>query len=214
MLILLLFCIIIPLEILFNITEDIMSFKVSVGLSNKHVHLSEKDINTLFGDGHQLTPMKDLSQPGQFACEEKVDLVGPKRTIAGVRVLGPARKESQVEISLSDGFTLGINNVPVKGSGSLDGTPGIKLVGPKGEVELKQGVIAAARHIHMHTTDAEKYGLKDKDNVKVKVEGPRGLIFENVLIRVHETFALDFHIDVEEGNAAGLSNGQLVEVIK
>lgn len=191
-----------------------MSFNVSVGLSNKHVHLSQEDINILFGDGHELTPIKDLSQPGQFACDEKVDLVGPKRTISGVRVLGPSRKESQVEISLSDGFTLGLNNVPVKGSGSLDGTPGIKLVGPKGEVELKQGVIAAARHIHMHTTDAEKYGLKDKDIVKVKVEGPRGLIFENVLIRVHETYALDFHIDIEEGNAAGLTNCQMVEVIK
>lgn len=191
-----------------------MSFKVPVGLSNRHVHLSKEHINILFGEGHELTPFKDLSQPGQYACEEKVDLVGPKRTIPGVRVLGPARKESQVEISLADGFTLGLSNVPVRDSGNLEGTPGVKLVGPKGEVELPRGVIAAARHIHMHTSDAEKYGLKDKDMVKVKVEGPRGLTFENVLIRVHDTYALDFHIDVEEGNAAGLSNCQVLEVIK
>jgi len=191
-----------------------MSYKVPVGLSNKHVHLSQEDINILFGEGHELTAIKDLGQPGQFACDEKVDLVGPKRTIKGVRVLGPARKESQVEISLADGFTLGIENVPVKGSGSLDGTPGIKLVGPNGEVELKQGVIAAARHIHMHPKDAEEFGVKDKDMVKVKVEGERGLVFENVLIRVHETYALEFHVDVEEGNAAMIKNKQMLEVIK
>ncbi len=190
-----------------------MNFQCTVGLSNKHVHLSKEHINILFGEGHELTPIKDLSQPGQFACEEKVDLVGPKRTIKGVRILGPARKESQVEISLSDGFTLGLTEVPVRDSGKLDGTPGVKLVGPKGEVELEKGVIAAARHIHMHTSDAEKYGLKDKDIVKVRVGGQRGMVFENVLIRVHDTYALDMHVDVEEGNAAGLQNGDTVEVI-
>lgn len=190
-----------------------MKFEVTVGLSNKHVHLSKEHINILFGEGHELTPIKDLSQPGQFACEEKIDLVGPKRTIKGVRILGPARKESQVEISMSDGFTLGLKDVPVRDSGKLDGTPGVKLVGPAGEVELERGVIVASRHIHMHTSDAEKYGLKDKDIVKVKVGGQRALTFENVLIRVHETYALDMHLDVEEGNAAGLVNGDAVEVI-
>ncbi|NYB74846.1 phosphate propanoyltransferase [Sedimentibacter hydroxybenzoicus DSM 7310] len=190
-----------------------MNFKVTVGLSNKHVHLSKEHIDILFGEGHELTPMKDLSQPGQFACEEKVDLVGPKRTINGVRILGPARKESQIEISFADGFTLGLKDIPVRDSGKLDGTPGIKLVGPKGEVEVDKGVIAAARHIHMHTSDAEKFGLKDKDTVKVRVGGPRGLTFDNVLIRVHDTYALDMHLDVEEGNAAGLSNCDEVEVI-
>lgn len=191
-----------------------MSYTVPVGLSNKHVHLSEEDINILFGEGHELTAIKDLGQPGQFACDEKVDLVGPKRTIKGVRVLGPARKESQVEISLADGFTLGLQSVPVKGSGSLDGTPGIKLVGPNGEVELKQGVIAAARHIHMHPKDAAEFGVKDKDKVKVKVEGQRALIFENVLIRVSDSYALEFHVDVEEGNCAMIKNKQMLEVIK
>ncbi|MDF2677151.1 MAG: phosphate propanoyltransferase [Bacillota bacterium] len=190
-----------------------MNFKVPVGLSNKHVHLSVEDINTLFGEGHSLTPIKDLSQPGQFACDEKVDIVGPKRTIAGVRVLGPARKETQIELSFSDAITLGLKNTPIRDSGKLDGTPGVKLVGPKGEVELSKGTIIAARHIHMHTTDAEKYNLKDKDIVKVRVDGERALVFENVLIRVNETYALDMHVDVEEGNAAMLQNGQLVEVI-
>ncbi len=190
-----------------------MNFKVPVGLSNKHVHLSVEDINTLFGEGHSLTPIKDLSQPGQFACDEKVDIVGPKRTIAGVRVLGPARKETQIELSFSDAITLGLKNTPIRDSGKLEGTPGVKLVGPKGEVELSKGTIIAARHIHMHTTDAEKYNLKDKDIVKVRVDGERALVFENVLIRVNETYALDMHVDVEEGNAAMLQNGQLVEVI-
>jgi putative phosphotransacetylase len=193
--------------------EEIMNFKVTVGLSNKHVHLSKEHIDILFGEGHVLTPIKDLSQPGQFACDEKVDLVGPKRTIKGVRILGPARKETQVEISLSDGFTLGISDLPVRDSGKTEGTPGIKLIGPKGEVEINKGVIAASRHIHMHTSDAKKYGLKDKDTVSVKVGGPRGLIFDNVLVRVNDEYSLDMHLDVEEGNAAGLKNGDEVEVI-
>lgn len=190
-----------------------MNFKATVGLSNRHVHLSKDHIEILFGEGHELTPIKDLSQPGQFACDEKVDLVGPKRTIKGVRILGPARKETQVEISLSDGFTLGLEDVPVRDSGKIDGTPGLKLVGPKGEVVLDKGVIAAARHLHMHTSDAEKYGLKDKDLVQVKVGGPRGLVFDNVLVRVNDEYALDMHVDIEEGNAAGLKNGDEIEVI-
>lgn len=190
-----------------------MSFQATVGLSNKHVHLSKEHIDILFGEGYQLTPIKDLSQPGQFACDEKVDLVGPKRTIKGVRILGPARGESQVEISLSDGFTLGLKDVPIRDSGKLEGTPGIKLIGPKGEVELERGVIVAARHLHMHTSEGAKFGLKDKDIVKVKVGGQRALIFENVLARVGDNYALDMHVDVEEGNAAGLANGDTVEII-
>ncbi|MDD2494918.1 MAG: phosphate propanoyltransferase [Tissierellia bacterium] len=191
-----------------------MSFKVPVGLSNKHIHLSQEDLDTLFGEGYELTWIKDLSQPGQFACDEKVDIVGPKRTIPGVRILGPVRKESQVELSISDAITLGLKNVPVRDSGKLEGTPGVKLVGPKGEVELTKGVIVASRHIHLHTTDGEKFGVKDKDIVKVKVDGQRGLVFDNVLCRVGDNYALDFHLDIEEGNAAGLSNGDVVEAFK
>jgi len=190
-----------------------MNFQVPVGLSNKHVHLSKEDIATLFGEGHELTPTKDLGQPGQFACEEKVDLVGPKGTIKGVRVLGPARKESQVEISFADSFIIGIKNVPIRDSGKLEGTPGIKLVGTKGEVQLQKGVIIAARHIHMQTAQANELGLKDKDIVKVKVGGERAVVFENVLLRVSDTYALELHVDLEEGNAALLHNGQQLEVI-
>lgn len=185
---------------------------VPVGISNRHLHLSQADIDVLFGPGHQLTNFKDLKQPGQYACDEKVDLVGPKGVIKGVRVLGPARKQSQVEISITDSFILGVKP-PVRSSGDLAGSPGVKLVGPKGEVAIPEGVIAAERHIHMHTSEAEAFGLKDKDIVQVKVDGHRGIIFDNVLVRVHPEFALEFHVDVDEGNAAGLQNGQEVEIL-
>jgi len=185
---------------------------VPVGLSNKHCHLSQKDIDILFGKGYELTKFKDLSQPGQYACNEKIDVVGPKGKLT-LRVLGPARSESQVEVSISDGFALGVVP-PVMGSGSLDGTPGGKLVGPKGEVEIQCGIIAAARHIHMTPADAEKFNVKDKQLVKVRFEGPRGVVFENVLVRVRDDFALEFHADIEEGNAAGLKNGDMVEIIE
>ncbi len=187
--------------------------KLPVGLSNRHIHLSKEDLEVLFGQGHELTVFKDLSQPGQYACDEKVDLVGPKGTIKGVRVLGPVRPSTQVEISLADGFALGVKP-PIKESGDIKGTPGIKLVGPKGEVEIKEGVIAAARHIHMSLEDAKNFGVSDKDIVKVKTFGERAVVFENVLVRASEKFALEMHLDVEEGNAAGLRNGDLVELVK
>lgn len=186
---------------------------IPVGLSNRHLHLSKEHIDTLFGEGYELTKYKDLSQPGQYAANEKVDIVGPKGTLKGVRVLGPARSKTQVEISVTDGFLLGVKP-PVKDSGDLAGSPGAKIVGPKGEVELEEGIIAAARHIHMHTSDAEKFGVKDKDIVKIKVGGKRGLIFENVLVRVNPNYALEMHVDIDEGNAAGLKNGDKVEIIK
>ncbi len=190
-----------------------MKTQLPIALSNRHIHLSQKDLDILFGEGYELTKAKDLSQPGQYACEEKVDLVGPKRTISGVRILGPVRSETQIEVSIADAITLGVSPV-IKNSGDLEGTPGVKVVGPKGEVELDKGVIVAARHIHMHTTDGEEFGVADKDIVKVKVNGPRGLVFDNVLVRVHPTYALEMHVDVEEGNAAGVKNGDIVELIK
>ncbi len=190
-----------------------MKSKLPVALSNRHVHLSKEHIDILFGEGYELKKLKDLSQPGQYACEEKIDVVGPKRTIKGVRVLGPARNNSQVEVSLADGFVLGLTP-PVKDSGDIAGSPGAKLIGPKGEVDLTEGVIAAARHIHMHTDDAKEYGVEDKDRVKIKVGGERGLVFENVLVRVNPTYALEMHVDVDEGNAAGIKNGDMVELIK
>ena len=184
---------------------------VPVGLSNRHIHLSKKHIEVLFGEGYELSNMKDLSQPGQYAANEKVEIVTPKAKLVA-RILGPARNTTQVEISKTDGFALGVN-VPVKNSGDLDDTPGATIVGPKGSVELEKGVIVASRHIHMHTDDAEKFEIEDNSYVDVKITGQRGLIFNNVLVRVNKNYALDFHIDLDEGNAAGIKNGDLVQII-
>lgn len=190
-----------------------MEKNLPIALSNRHIHVSQEDLNVLYGEGYELTRMKDLSQPGQYACEEKVDVVGPKKTIKGVRILGPVRPETQLEISITDAFTLGVDPV-VRNSGDVAETPGVKIVGPKGEVEIDKGVIVAARHIHMHTDDGEKYGVKDGEMVNIRIPGPRGLVFENVLVRVHPSYALEMHVDIEEGNAAGIRNGDLVEIIK
>ena len=187
-------------------------FKVPVGISNKHLHVCQEDLDILFGKDYDLTKMKDLKQLGQFACEEKVDIVGPRGTLKGIRILGPVRPETQVEISVGDARTLGVGAF-VRDSGDLDGSPGVKLVGPKGEVELKKGVIVAARHIHMDTKDAAQGGFKDKDIVDIKIEGKRGLILNNVLIRVSDSYALEFHLDVEEANAAQVANDDELEVM-
>lgn len=187
---------------------------VPVGVSSRHVHLSREDFTTLFGprENDACTFFKDLSQPGQMACQEQVVLIGPKGIIEKVRVLGPTRKQSQVEVAPSDAFRLGITP-PVRDSGDLAGSAGVTLVGPKGTVTLKEGVILAARHIHMHPGDAEHFGVKDKDRVSVKAPGPRGVIYQEVLIRVHAEFRLEFHIDVDEANAVLLKNGDGVEVM-
>lgn len=190
-----------------------MKTKLPIGISNRHIHLSQEDLNILFGNDYQLVKKKDLAQPGQFAAEEKVDIVGPKRSIEGIRVLGPVRKSTQVEISVSDAFTLGVDPV-IRNSGDIKGTPGVKIIGPKGEVELKEGVIVAARHIHMHTDEAVEFGVKDQEILSVKVGGFRGLTYQNVLVRVGDTHKLEMHVDIEEGNAAGLKNGDIVEIIK
>ena len=186
--------------------------KLPIALSNKHIHLSQADLEALFGEGYELTHKKDLSQPGQFACEEMVEVVGPKGSTK-MRVLGPVRPESQVEVSLADARGLGIA-VPVRQSGDVEGTPGCKLVGPKGEVEMSRGVIVAARHIHMSLEDAEKFCFKVKDIVSVQTQGERALLFNNVLVRANAAFALEMHVDLEEGNAAGVKNGDLVELVK
>ena len=190
-----------------------MGYKVKVGISNKHLHLSQEHLEKLFGENAQLTVKKELGQPGQFAAEECVDIVGPKKTLAHVRVLGPVRKETQVELALTDARTIGIK-APVRESGKLEGTPGCKLVGPCGEVELDHGVIAAMRHVHLSAAEAEEAGVNDKDIVCLKVEGERGLIFDNVLIRSGEGHAAECHLDTDEGNAAGVGNDAIVEIIK
>ena len=188
-----------------------MGYKVEVGISNKHLHLCEADLAKLFGAGHKLTVKKELKQPGQFAAEEQVDVVGPKGTLKGLRVLGPCRRESQVELAMTDARVIGLT-LPVRESGVLDGSPGAKLVGPAGEVQLEKGMIIALRHIHLSTTEAQKAGVKDKDWVTVKTFGTRPLIFEDVLIRASDSFICEMHVDTDEGNAAGLKNDELVEI--
>ena len=185
-----------------------------VETSARHVHVSQQDLETLFGAGYQLTPKKDLSQPGQYACEERVNVVGPKKTLAGVSILGPVRKETQVEISLTDARSIGVN-APIRESGDTAGSGACKLVGPCGEVELAQGVIAAKRHIHMTPADAAEMDVKDKDVVCVKVETDgRTTIFGDVVVRVHENFALAMHIDTDESNAAACGRAQMGEIVK
>lgn len=191
-----------------------MDNKVLVETSARHVHVSEKDLETLFGKGAALTPKKDLSQPGQFACTERVDIVGPKRELKNVSILGPVRKETQVELSLTDARSIGLS-VPVRESGDIKGSAGCKLVGPCGEVEITEGVIAAKRHIHATPADAERVGLTDKQVVKVKVESDgRTLIFDDVVVRVRDDFAWAMHIDTDESNAAGCAGEVYGEIIK
>ncbi|MCP3772883.1 phosphate propanoyltransferase [Paenibacillus sp. MZ04-78.2] len=182
--------------------------QVPIGVSARHIHLSKEHIALLFGAGYELKEMKALSQPGQYAAEETVAVVGPKGRFDKVRILGPARSKSQLEISRTDAFALGVNP-PVRESGHIDGTPGIKVIGPAGEVELEAGVIVAARHIHFHTDDAAKWGIADKQELTVRVEGERGVTFEHVIARVSDQFALDMHIDTDEANAAGIKTGDI-----
>ena len=186
--------------------------KVLVETSARHVHLTAADVETLFGAGHTLTKKKDLSQPGQFACEERVKVVGPRGEITA-SVLGPARSASQVELSLSDARAIGVT-AAVRESGDIAGTMGCKLVGPCGEVELSEGVIAAQRHIHMTPADAAAAGVSDKEIVSVKLDTPRPLVFGGVVVRVSEKFALAMHIDTDESNAASASGEVFGEIVK
>ena len=191
-----------------------MNNKVIVETSARHVHLAKEHVDILFGEGHALTFKKDLSQPGQFACEERVSIVGPKNTIKNVIVLGPERKASQVEVSLTDARTLGVT-APVRESGDVAGSGACKLVGPCGEVELAEGVIVAKRHIHFKPDEAAEANVSDKEIVMVKVasEG-RTTIYDDVVVRVHPNFAAAMHIDTDESNAA-MAFGQIYgEIIK
>ncbi|MDS1030132.1 phosphate propanoyltransferase [Bacillota bacterium LX-D] len=189
------------------------NMQVPVGISNRHVHLSQNDLEQLFGKGYELTPIKDLSQPGQYASKELVTIVGTKGIIEAVRVLGPVRTNTQVEVSKTDCFKLGID-APVRESGDLEGSPGCVLVGPAGMVAIDKGVIIAARHIHMEAELAEELGFKDKEKVDVLVEGDREILFKNVVIRVSPKFKLELHVDTDEANAAMLRNGAKVTVIR
>lgn len=192
-----------------NVGQVIRSKKekeIPVEVSAHHVHLSKKEIEALFGSGYELTYRSDLSQPGQFVCEEAVNLIGPKGRVERVRVLGPLRNQSQIEISMTEEFKLGIK-APIRPSGDLDGSPGIALEGSKGNSNIPQGVICSLRHIHMAPEDALSFGLKDRDIVMVRVKGERTLVFGDVLIRVHPDFRLSMHIDTDEANAANIMTG-------
>ncbi len=192
-----------------------MKNEVLVETSARHVHVSKKDLETLFGAGYELTVKKMLSQPGQYACEERVTVVGPKRELAGVSILGPCRGATQVELSLTDARSIGVN-APVRESGDIAGSGACKLVGPCGEVELTEGVIAAKRHIHMTTADAAEFGLVDKDVVSVQINNDNGrcCVLGDVVVRVNDTYALAMHIDTDEANAACCAPGQMGIVIK
>lgn len=179
---------------------------VPIEVSAHHIHLAAADVEALFGPGHQLTRHADLSQPGQYACKEQLTIVGPKGRIERVRVLGPARKATQVEIAMTEQFKLGIQP-PIRESGDIEGSPGCTLEGPAGSVNIEKGVICALRHIHMTPTDALRYGVRDKSTVRIRVQGDRELIFGDVRIRVDPSFALAMHIDTDEANAANLRNG-------
>ena len=193
--------------------EAIMA-KVLVETSARHVHVTEETLKVLFGEGATLTKKKDLSQPGQFACEERVTVVGPKKSLERVSILGPVRKADQVELSLTDARSIGVD-APVRESGDVAGSGACKLVGPCGEVELKEGVIAAKRHIHFTPAEAAEAGVADKDIVSVKIESNgRSLVFGDVVVRVNKNFAAAMHIDTDESNAAGCAGTVYGEIIK
>jgi len=184
---------------------------IPVGISNRHIHLSQADLETLFGAGYRLTKAKDLSQPGQYACKETLTIAGPKGAIEKVRILGPVRRESQVEILQADCFKLGIT-APVKLSGDLPGTPGITLIGPKGSVILGKGLLIAQRHIHMSLEDAKNFGVTDGEQVTIQIDGLRGGTYSNVVIRANNTSVLEFHIDTEEANAMHLASTSKIKL--
>lgn len=185
---------------------------VPIGISNRHIHLSKEHIEALFGEGYELTNIKDLTQPGQYACKEVVTIVGTKGVLHGVRILGPARKDTQVELSQTDARQLGIN-APLRESGDVQGTPGCIIIGPKGPLVINQGCIVAKTHVHFHTEDAKRMNIKDKDKIDLLVKGQRTVCFCDVLARVGDTMKLDFHLDTDEANAALVKNGDLAYII-
>lgn len=193
-------------------TLHVSTKQVPIAVSNRHVHLSPEHVERLFGRGHELKKQKDLSQPNQFAAKETVTLIGPKGRIPNVRVLGPARGKTQVEISLFDGYGLGVTP-PIRQSGNLAGSESITIMGPRGQIKVEESLICASRHIHMHPDDGERFGVKAGDMVDIKVDGPRGITYSNVLIRVSPKYKLEMHIDLDEANAANIKNGQLGEII-
>jgi len=191
-----------------------MENKILIETSARHIHVTEEHLAILFGEGAKLTHKKDLSQPGQFACEERVTIVGSKKELAGVSILGPTRPSTQVELSLTDARSIGVD-APIRESGDIKGSGGCKIVGPKGEVVIEEGVIAAKRHIHMTPADAEALGVKDKDVVSVKIDTDgRSVVYGDTVVRVSEKFSLAMHIDTDESNAACAAGKVYGEIVK
>lgn len=186
---------------------------IEVEASGRHVHLSKADMEALFGKGYELTKAKDLSQPGQYACKERVMITGPKGSLKNVIVLGPCRSNTQVEVSLTDLASLGLK-APVKQSGDLEGTPGLKISVDDKEVNVNEGLIVAKRHIHMTPQDAEKFVVQDNEEVNVKVFGNRPLVFEGVVVRVNANYKTYMHIDYDEANACGFQKGTFAKIVK
>ena len=202
------------LEINTGAKAEVNEGGIPIGVSNRHIHLSQGDLETLFGQGYELTPIKELSQPGQYACKEQLTIIGPSmRPIENVRVLGPVRKASQVEISMTDSFVLKVKP-PVRESGSIKDSAPIRIVGPKGVVELDEGCIIANRHIHMSPAEAQVFGLKDGDYVDIDVNGKRKTRWYDVQVRVHKDFRLEMHVDTDDANSAGIGNGFKVTIAK
>jgi len=183
-----------------------------VNVSARHIHLSKHDLEALFGPGFALSKLKDLRQPGQFAASETVGVIGPRGGFPRVRVLGPTRGDTQLEISLSDARALGLD-VPVRLSGQIDGTPGITLTGPKGQIKIPKGLIVAARHIHLGTQDAAVMGLRPGQKVRIRTAGDRPLTFDDVIVRVDARFVPEMHVDTDEANAAGIRDGDIVTIM-
>ena len=194
--------------------EETKMAEILIETSARHIHVTQETLEILFGKGHELTKKKDLSQPGQYACEERVTVVGPKKELANVSILGPVRPADQVELSATDARSIGLG-IAIRESGDVAGTPGCVLRGPAGEVEIKEGVIVAKRHIHMVPETAEKLGLKNKDVVWVKCNSNgRTAILGDVVVRVSPSFADAMHIDTDESNAIGATPGMMGEIIK
>ncbi|HEM3173151.1 TPA: phosphate propanoyltransferase [Streptococcus suis] len=193
--------------------QDELEGSFEIEASGRHIHLSQEDLETLFGKGYSFTKAKDLSQPGQFACKERLTILGPKGSFQNVVILGPVRGATQVEVSLTDCLKLGVN-APIRESGQIEDTPGIVLINGSKVVSLDKGLIVAKRHIHMTPEDAAKANVVNKEIVQVKVGGERGLIFDDVVIRVHPKFATFMHIDYDEANACGFKKGMRGRIIK
>ncbi|MDD5067054.1 MAG: phosphate propanoyltransferase [bacterium] len=190
------------------------SYSIPVGVSNRHIHVTRESLDVLYGKGYELNPYRYLSQPGEFAAKEALTVVGPKmRAVENIRILGPIRSFTQVELSLTDGIYLGIE-LPIRISGDVKDSTPVTIIGPKGVLHLKEGAIRSARHIHMTPADAGNFNVKNGDEVRVEIAGEGGVIFKNVHIRVSENYKLDFHIDTDEGNCANVKTGQLCKIVR